>query len=115
MMAISGLNHTARSLAVYASQCRLPGHHARLAPGRWPGSAGRGWLPAGSHRKVSARASPFPKLSWRTEERFIIQALRSLSRCGGQCGARSGAPVCTFGLEYEALAIRDDNVAAPAS
>src|ERR1700722_12928127 len=57
-MSISGLNHTARSLAVYASQCRLPEHHARLASGRWPGSAGRGWLPAGSQRKVSAYGFP---------------------------------------------------------
>ena len=29
--------------------------------------AGRGWLPAGFHRKVSAVASSFPKLSWRTQ------------------------------------------------
>ena len=59
---ISGLNGTARSLAVYASQRGSPRHHARLASGRWPSSAGRGWFPAGSHRKVSAVASPFPKL-----------------------------------------------------
>ena len=51
---ISGLNRTARSLAVYASQPGLPRHHARLASGCRPGSAGRDWLPAGSHRKVSA-------------------------------------------------------------
>src|SRR3954464_9007327 len=57
-MSISGLNGTARSLAVYASQCRLPEHHARLASGRWPGSAGRGWLPAGFQRKVSAYGFP---------------------------------------------------------
>ena len=54
MMSISGLNGTARSLAVYASQPGLPRHHARLASGRWPSSAGRAWLPAGFHRKVSA-------------------------------------------------------------
>jgi hypothetical protein len=58
MMSISGLIHTARSLAVYASQCRLPEHHARLASGRWPSSAGRGWLPAGFQRKVSACGFP---------------------------------------------------------
>jgi hypothetical protein len=56
--AISGLHGTARSLAVYASQPGSPRHHARLAPGRWPGSAGRGWLPARSHRKVSAIRFP---------------------------------------------------------
>src|SRR4051812_38011156 len=55
---ISGLNRTARSLAVYASQPGSPRHHARLAPGRWPGSTGRGWLPAGSQRKVSACGFP---------------------------------------------------------
>ena len=58
MMTISGLNHTARSLAVYASQPGLPRHHARLASGYWPSSAGRGWLPAGSQRKVSACGFP---------------------------------------------------------
>ena len=57
-LTISGLNRTARALAVHASQRRLPGRHARLAAGCWPGSAGRGWLPAGSHRKVSACGFP---------------------------------------------------------
>ena len=38
---ISGLNHTAHTLAVYASQCRLPEHHARLATGCWLGVTGR--------------------------------------------------------------------------
>jgi hypothetical protein len=65
---ISGLNRTARSLAVYASQRRLLGRHARLASGRWPSSAGRGSMP----RRVPSRgfrdtiASSTPKLSWRT-------------------------------------------------
>ena len=44
---ISGLNRTAFDLAVYASQGWSPTHHARLASGRWPGSTGRDWLPAG--------------------------------------------------------------------
>jgi hypothetical protein len=44
---ISGLHHTTRSLAVSASQPGSPRDHARLASGCWPGSAGRGWLPAG--------------------------------------------------------------------
>ena len=38
---LSRLNHTASALAVYASQCRLPQHHARLASGCWPDSSGR--------------------------------------------------------------------------
>ena len=46
-MVISGLNHTAFDLAVYASQVTVTRHHARLASGCWPGSAGRDWLPAG--------------------------------------------------------------------
>jgi hypothetical protein len=50
---ISGLNRTARSLAVYASQDELPHHHARLASGWLAGLSGRGCLPAGSQRKVS--------------------------------------------------------------
>src|SRR3977135_2899175 len=64
---ISGLNGTARSLAIYASRRRLPGRHARLASGRWPSSAGRGSVP----RRVPTRgfrdtiASSSPKLSWR--------------------------------------------------
>lgn len=32
---ITGLHHTACTLAVYASQCRLPVHHARLASDCW--------------------------------------------------------------------------------
>src|SRR5512135_1876987 len=66
MMSISGLNHTAHSLAVYASQCRLPRHHARLASGCWPSSAGRGLVP----RKVPSKGfrvtslPPFPSGSW---------------------------------------------------
>ena len=38
---LSRLNHTASALAVYASQARLPRHHARLASGCWPDSFGR--------------------------------------------------------------------------
>ena len=38
---LSGLNHTASALAVYASQGGSPHHHARLASGCRPGSTGR--------------------------------------------------------------------------
>ena len=38
---ISGLNNTACIFAVYASQGRLPDHHARLASGRRPALPGR--------------------------------------------------------------------------
>lgn len=47
---ISGLNHTACTLAVYASQRRSPGYHARLATGWWPTLAGRDCLPLNSKR-----------------------------------------------------------------
>ena len=59
---ISRLNHTASTLAVYASQRRLPDHRARLASGCWPGFAGWDWLPTGSLRKVSSSEHypPFP-------------------------------------------------------
>jgi len=50
---LSRLNHTASTLAVYASQAGSPRHHARLASGCWPDSSGRACLPAGFHRKVS--------------------------------------------------------------
>ena len=54
---ISGLNHSAYTLAVNASQRRLPGHHARLASGRWPTFTGWDWLPTGSLRTISERIS----------------------------------------------------------
>ncbi len=64
---ISGLNRTAYIFAVYASQWRLPEHHARLASGRWP------TLPArDSTRRICSEgfrydsshviSSPFPEL-----------------------------------------------------
>ena len=66
---ISGLNHTACTLAVYAPQRELPHHHVRLASGWWPALAGRDWLPAGSHSKVSVpilTTSSLTRLPWRT-------------------------------------------------
>jgi hypothetical protein len=61
-MEFSRLNHTALALAVYASWDGSLHHHARLASGCGPRFTRRDWLPAGSQRKVSARASPFPRL-----------------------------------------------------
>jgi len=66
---ISGLNHTACTLAVYAPQRELPHHHVRLASDWWPALVGRDWLPAGSHYKVSVpilTTSSLTRLSWRT-------------------------------------------------
>src|SRR6266542_2647440 len=56
---ISGLNHTAYELAVYASCATLAADHARLASGCWPTFAGRECLPAGSRKKVSKMSSTF--------------------------------------------------------
>lgn len=54
-------------LTVYASQCRLPEHHARLVSGCGLGFAG--WdQPTGFLRKVSVHGgiehSPFPSFAW---------------------------------------------------
>lgn len=38
---LSRLSCMASELAVYASRCQLPEHHARLAPGCWSGFTGR--------------------------------------------------------------------------
>jgi hypothetical protein len=45
---LSGLTHAACALPVYASQRRLPDHHATLGSGWWPAFAGRDWRPAGT-------------------------------------------------------------------
>jgi hypothetical protein len=63
---VSGLNHTARELAVYASQGGSLLRHARLASGRRPRFAGRGWLPAGLLRRFQPCIShgiPLPQAS----------------------------------------------------
>ena len=64
---ISGLNHTARSLAVYASQGELPQRHARLASGWLASLSGRvlvtRWVPTKGFRLFH---SPFPGFAWRT-------------------------------------------------
>jgi hypothetical protein len=63
---LSALNSTASELAVYASQRRLPGRHARLASGRWSGATGRAFHPQGSAERFQIYISfPFPKLAWR--------------------------------------------------
>ena len=61
---ISGLHHTAYALAVYASQCGSPLHHARLATGWWLTSARWDSIPTGFQREVSLSyiRSPSPKL-----------------------------------------------------
>src|SRR6516225_11501197 len=67
---LSGLNGTASALAVYASSgaSRHATQDSLPAVGH---GAGRDWLPAGLHGKVSDNASyissPFLKLAWRKD------------------------------------------------
>ena len=48
---LSKLNYMAFGLAVYASRCWLPEHHAKLASGRWSDATGRASHPQGHNRK----------------------------------------------------------------
>ena len=78
---ISGLNHTARTLAVYASQGGLPHRHARLASG-WLASLVRAgvitrWVPPKGFRFLH---SPFPGFAWRTQIR-VSKSLFLLVYC----------------------------------
>ena len=59
---ISGLNHTARTLAVYASQGGLPHRHARLASGGWPTLPGGTAYPPGPIERFQVISSSFPRL-----------------------------------------------------
>ncbi len=53
-MGLSTLNSMAFGLAVYASQCGLLQHHARLASSCWSGSTGRAFHPHGSAEKFQS-------------------------------------------------------------
>ena len=53
-LVLSGLNHTAFDLAVYASQDWPPHHHARLASGCWSGFTGRDLYPQGSSERFQS-------------------------------------------------------------
>jgi len=71
---LSRLNHAACTLPVYASQRGSLRHHATLGAGWWPTFAGRDWIPAGLHRKVSeimiTSLPPFPGFAWRTSRDY---------------------------------------------
>ena len=65
---LSTLNSIAFGLAVYASQCGLLQHHARLASSCWSSSTGRAFHPQGSvERFQSCRLHliPLSQTSWR--------------------------------------------------
>ena len=63
---ISGLYHTARAFAVYASQWRSPPDHARLATGPlvrlWPHGTFTRWAAMQSFRITLTYPSPLPEL-----------------------------------------------------
>ena len=63
---LSKLNSMAFGLAVYASQCRLPRPHARLASSRWSDATGRAFHPQGSDERFQScfltSSSSSPKL-----------------------------------------------------
>ena len=66
ILVISELNSMAFGLAVYASQCRLPRPHARLASSRWSDATGWAFHPQGSSERFQncflTCLSSFPKL-----------------------------------------------------
>ena len=53
-LGLSTLNSMAFGLAVYASQCGLLQHHARLASSCWSGSTGRAFHPPGSAERFQS-------------------------------------------------------------
>ena len=53
-LGLSTLNSMAFGLAVYASQCGLLQHHARLASSCWSGSTGRAFHPHGSTERFQS-------------------------------------------------------------
>jgi hypothetical protein len=59
---ISGLNHTARPLAVYASQGELLHRHARLASGWLANLSRRAVYPLGPNERFQIASSSFPRL-----------------------------------------------------
>jgi len=72
---ISGLNHAARILAVYASHRRLPDAAQHSLPGGETSPSRAGLSPAGLLCRVSRRGptsstSPQPELPWRTIDNF---------------------------------------------
>ena len=92
MAVLSGLNHAACSLAVYASQAGSPRAHARLAtgwPGQpWPGGTLTRWVPSsptvqGTLGQAAADHEPrAEQQEHRTgDQRMARRAPRGLDRC----------------------------------
>ena len=88
---ISRLNHTAWALAVYASQRRLPGHHARLASGCWPALPGGIGYPLGSIERFQNATHPwqlssFPKPRGARCRKLLSPASTRYGKLGGWHG-----------------------------
>jgi hypothetical protein len=87
---LSGLTHAACALPVYASQRRLPDHHATLGSGWWPAFAGRDWRPAGTLRgfpsfAIRSSLPPSPGFAWRNTTSGHTSLARSyVARAGEQ-------------------------------
>ena len=67
-LGLSALNSMAFGLAVYASQCGLLQHHARLASSCWSSSTGRDFYPQGSDERFQScnlHLIPLSQTSWR--------------------------------------------------
>ena len=62
-LGLSTLNSMAFGLAVYASQCGLLQHHARLASSCWSGSTGRAFHPQASNERFQICSLHFIPLS----------------------------------------------------
>ncbi len=74
---ISGLYHTAHLLAVYASQRRSPGHHARLAPGPlaelWPDGICTRWVVFTIFKSAHRGLLVFvPSFAWRNVDTIVV-------------------------------------------
>ncbi len=115
-LSISGLNHTACALAVYASQPGSPLDHARLASGWGLALAGRVWLPARSlvkfPRYFMASSSPrlrlaHPKLDLKAVDQTVARSALSAMALKNGSGQRSGKAHRDGSRVRESLAIAD--------
>jgi hypothetical protein len=105
-LTLSGLNHTARSLAVYASQPGSPRHHARLAPGCWPALPDGAGYPQGPDERFPLSLPPFPSFPGAPTPRlYFVSGRLALGSLGltPDSGTSLGFP---FPIVVYSLAIR---------
>jgi len=90
---LSRLNHMASALAVYASQHGSPHHHARLASGCRPGSAGRASYPQSSYERFQScilHLILLSQASWRKDSHLGPSSAGFRSRVPGEGIPRAG-------------------------